>query len=121
VSVIFCAGSYYDLWTSGRSRPKPIIARRFRKWRSLERLVWHARGRSEAEHYPIPAPDPIAAIEFMMEQESLSRRLAAAGACPKFSPANARPLTLPMVREMSTLLQILTDVLVQPHQTRAAA
>ena len=28
----------------------------------------------EAQHFPIPAPDPIAAIEFMMEQKGLSRR-----------------------------------------------
>ena len=28
----------------------------------------------EERHFPIPAPDPIAAIEFMMEQKGLSRR-----------------------------------------------
>ena len=28
----------------------------------------------EAKHFPIPAPDPIAAIRFMMEQMGLTRR-----------------------------------------------
>jgi HTH-type transcriptional regulator / antitoxin HigA len=28
----------------------------------------------EAKHFPVPAPDPIAAIEFMMEQKGLTRR-----------------------------------------------
>ena len=32
-----------------------------------------------------------------------------------------RPLTLPMVRQLSALLQIPTDVLVQPYATRTAA
>ena len=27
----------------------------------------------EAKHHPIPAPDPIAAFEFMMEQKGLTR------------------------------------------------
>ena len=28
----------------------------------------------EAKHHPIPVPNPIAAIEFMMEQKDLTRR-----------------------------------------------
>jgi len=32
-----------------------------------------------------------------------------------------RPLTLPMVRRLSRLLDIPTDVLVQPYATRSAA
>jgi HTH-type transcriptional regulator/antitoxin HigA len=32
-----------------------------------------------------------------------------------------RPLTLPMVRELSALLQIPAEVLIQPYQTRSAA
>jgi antitoxin component HigA of HigAB toxin-antitoxin module len=32
-----------------------------------------------------------------------------------------RPLTLPMVRALSALLQIPTDVLVQSYETRSAA
>jgi HTH-type transcriptional regulator / antitoxin HigA len=79
----------------------------------------------EAKHYPIPAPDPIAAIEFMMEQKGLSRRdlEPAIGSRGRVSEilTRKRPLTLPMVRELSTLLQIPADVLVQPYETRSAA
>ena len=32
-----------------------------------------------------------------------------------------RPLTLPMVRELSALLQIPAEVLIQPYQMRSAA
>src|SRR5713101_4493881 len=79
----------------------------------------------EAEHYPISAPDPIAAIEFMMEQKNLSRRdlEPAIGSRGRVSEIlnRKRPLTLPMVRELSALLQIPTDVLVQAYETKSAA
>jgi HTH-type transcriptional regulator/antitoxin HigA len=79
----------------------------------------------EAKHYPIPAPDPIAAIEFMMEQQGISRRdlEPAIGSRGRVSEilTRKRPLTLPMVRELSTLLQIPAEVLIQPYETRSAA
>ena len=79
----------------------------------------------EAKHYAIPAPDPIAAIEFMMEQKGLTRRdlEPAIGSRGRVSEVlnRRRPLTLPMVRALSALLQIPTDVLVQPYETRSAA
>jgi HTH-type transcriptional regulator/antitoxin HigA len=79
----------------------------------------------EATHYPIPAPDPIAAIEFMMEQKGLSRRELepAIGSRGRVSEVlnRKRPLTLPMVRELSALLQIPAEVLIQPYDTRSAA
>lgn len=79
----------------------------------------------EAQHHPIPAPDPIAAIAFMMEQKGLSRRdlEPAIGSCGRVSEilTRKRPLTLPMVRALSALLNIPTDVLVQPYATRSAA
>ena len=79
----------------------------------------------EAKHYPIPAPDPIAAIEFMMEQKGLTRRdlEPAIGSRGRVSEVltRKRPLTLPMVRALSTLLEIPTEVLVQPYETRSAA
>jgi HTH-type transcriptional regulator/antitoxin HigA len=79
----------------------------------------------EAKHHPIPAPDPIAAIEFMMEQKGLTRRdlEPAIGSRGRVSEVltRKRPLTLPMVRALSALLEIPTDVLVQPYQTRSAA
>jgi HTH-type transcriptional regulator/antitoxin HigA len=79
----------------------------------------------EAQHHPITAPDPIAAITFMMEQKGLSRRdlESAIGSRGRVSEVlnRKRPLTLPMVRALSALLQIPTDVLVQPYETRSAA
>jgi len=79
----------------------------------------------EAEHHPIPAPDPIAAIEFMMEQKGLSRRdiEPAIGSRGRVSEIlnRKRPLTLPMVRALSALLEIPAEVLVQPYETQSAA
>jgi HTH-type transcriptional regulator/antitoxin HigA len=79
----------------------------------------------EAKHVPIPAPDPIAAIEFMMEQKGLNRRdlESAIGSRGRVSEIRTRkrPLTLPMVRALSELLQIPTDVLAQPYAIRSAA
>ena len=79
----------------------------------------------EAAHHPIPAPDPIAAIEFMMEQKALTRRdlEPAIGSRGRVSEVltRKRPLTLPMVRALAAPLDIPTDVLVQPYETRRAA
>jgi HTH-type transcriptional regulator / antitoxin HigA len=79
----------------------------------------------ETTHYPIPAPDPIAAIEFMMQQKGLTRRdlEPAIGSRGRVSEVltRKRPLTLPMVRELSALLQIPAEVLIQPYATRSAA
>src|SRR6185295_4405303 len=79
----------------------------------------------EARHFPIPAPDPIAAIEFMMDQKGLTRRdlEPAIGGRGRVSEVltRKRPLTLPMVRALSPLLEIPTGVLVQPYETRSAA
>jgi HTH-type transcriptional regulator/antitoxin HigA len=79
----------------------------------------------EAKHVPIPAPDPIAAIEFMMEQKGLNRRSLepAIGSRGRVSEVltRKRPLTLPMVRALSALLDIPVDVLVQPYSVRSAA
>ena len=79
----------------------------------------------EAKHHPIPAPDPIAAIEFMMEQKGLTRRdlEPVIGSRGRVSEVltRRRPLTLPMVRALSALLDIPADVLVQPYATRNAA
>jgi HTH-type transcriptional regulator / antitoxin HigA len=79
----------------------------------------------EAEHFPIAAPDPIVAIQFMMEQKGLTRRELepAIGSRGRVSEvlSRKRPLTLPMVRALSSLLDIPTDVLAQPYQVRRAA
>lgn len=79
----------------------------------------------EAKHHPIPAPDPIAAILFMMEQKGLTRRdlEPAIGSRSQVSEviSRKRPLTLPMVRALNNLLQIPADVLIQPYETQSAA
>jgi HTH-type transcriptional regulator/antitoxin HigA len=79
----------------------------------------------EAEHFPIAAPDPIAAIQFMMEQKGLTRRdlEPAIGSRGRVSEVlgRKRPLTLPMVRALSALLDIPTEVLAQPYPVRRAA
>jgi HTH-type transcriptional regulator/antitoxin HigA len=79
----------------------------------------------EAKHYPIPAPDPIAAITFMMEQKGLSRRdlEPAIGSRGRVSEVltRKRPLTLPMVRELSALLEIPAEILVQAYEMKSAA
>ena len=79
----------------------------------------------EAKHFPIPAPDPIAAILFMMEQKGLTRRdlEPAIGSRGRVSEilTRKRPLTLPIVRALSRLLQIPIELLAQPYETRSAA
>ena len=79
----------------------------------------------EARHHPIDAPDPIAAILFMMEQMGLSRRdlEPAIGSRGRVSEVlnRKRPLTLPMVRALSELLHIPMGVLGQAYETRSAA
>src|SRR5260370_39091976 len=79
----------------------------------------------EAKHYPIAAPDPIAAIEFMLEQKGLKRRdlEPAIGSRGRVSGVlnRQRPLTLPMVRALNKLLQIPPDILIQAYKTRSAA
>src|SRR6266516_2307263 len=79
----------------------------------------------EAKHHPIPPPDPIAAIGFMMEQKGLSRRdlEPAIGGRGRVSEVlnRKRPLTLPMVRALTALLDVPTDILVQAYETQSAA
>ena len=79
----------------------------------------------EAEHFPIAAPDPVSAIQFMMDQKGLTRRdlEPAIGSRGRVSEVlnRKRPLTLPMVRALSSLLDIPTDILAQPYQVRRAA
>ena len=61
----------------------------------------------------------------MMDQKGLTRRdlEPAVGGRGRVSEVltRKRPLTLPMVRALSRLLDIPADVLVQPYETRSAA
>ena len=79
----------------------------------------------EARHYPIEAPDPIAAILFMMEHKGLDRHdlEPAIGGRGRVSEIlnRKRPLTLPMIRALAPLLSIPAEVLIQPYETARAA
>ena len=78
----------------------------------------------EAMHLLVDAPDPIAAIVFMMEQKRLTR--------PDLEPAigsrarvaeilnRRRALTLPMIRALSRLLDLPADVLVAGYAVQRA-
>lgn len=76
----------------------------------------------EAHHLPIEAPDPIAAVQFMMVQKGLSRRdlEPAIGSRARIAEIlnRQRPLTLPMIRALSRLLDLPAEVLVQPYRVR---
>ena len=78
----------------------------------------------EAAHVPIAAPDPIGAILFMMEQKQLGRRdlEPAMGSQARVAEVlnRRRALTLPMIRRLTRLLDMLADVLIQPYPTREA-
>jgi HTH-type transcriptional regulator/antitoxin HigA len=79
----------------------------------------------EARHVPIPAPDPITAILFMMEQKGLERRdlEPAIGSRARVAEIlnRKRALTLPMIRALSRLLDLPADALVQAYAVKRAA
>jgi HTH-type transcriptional regulator/antitoxin HigA len=79
----------------------------------------------EARHVPIEAPDPIAAILFMMDQKGLRRRdlEPAIGSRARVAEIlnRRRALTLPMIRALSRLLDLPVDVLVQAYEVKRAA
>jgi HTH-type transcriptional regulator/antitoxin HigA len=73
----------------------------------------------EAEHYTVPAPDPVEAIKYYMESRGLSR-----GDLEPYIGSRARvaevlnrrrPLSLGMIRRLHTGLGIPAEVLVQPY------
>jgi len=81
----------------------------------------------EAQHYSIPAPDPVEAIKYHMESRGLSR-----GDLEPYLGSRARvaevlnrrrPLSLGMIRRLHVGLGIPADILVQPYEvvTTAAA
>jgi HTH-type transcriptional regulator/antitoxin HigA len=76
----------------------------------------------EAKAYPIAPPDPITAIEFRMEQQGLTRRdlESMIGSRARVSEilGRKRNLTLPMIRRLSTGLNISADLLIGLHSVR---
>ena len=77
----------------------------------------------ENKHFPIPAPTPIEAIRFRMEQLGLESRDLAPhiGSRGKVSEvlSGKRPLTLPMIRALSKNLGIPADVLLQEQGSQS--
>ena len=71
----------------------------------------------ENKHYPITAPDPIAAIKQRVEQLGLSRKdlEKSIGSRSRVSEIlnKKRSLTLPMIRKLTKDLNIPADVLIQ--------
>ncbi|MBF0268783.1 MAG: transcriptional regulator [Alphaproteobacteria bacterium] len=79
----------------------------------------------ETRRWPIENPDPIEAINFMMEQKGLSRRdpetiIGGRGRVAEILNRK-RSLTLPMIRGLAKFLDLPADILVQSYPTKAAA
>ena len=78
----------------------------------------------EAERWPIEAPDPISAIEHVMEARGLRQRDLAAliGSQPRASEVlnRHRPLTLAMIRALSGEWNLPAEVLVREYDLTKA-
>ena len=79
----------------------------------------------EAERWPIEAPDPVSAIEHVMEARGLRQKDLAAllGSQPRASEVlnRQRPLTLPMIRALAADWSLPADMLVREYElTRAS-
>ena len=73
----------------------------------------------EEIHHPIPAPDPISYLEFIMEQKNLSRKdlepfIGRRGRVAEILN-RVRPLTIVMIRNLHNGLGIPADVLIQEY------
>ena len=74
----------------------------------------------EAKHHPIDPPDPIGAIRFRIEQQSLTRK----DLEPMIGPRNRvadilngkRSLSIEMIRQLHDRLGISADVLIRPSR-----
>jgi HTH-type transcriptional regulator/antitoxin HigA len=81
----------------------------------------------EAEHHAIEAPDPIALLEFAMEQRGADRSdleplIGRRGRVSEIL-GRKRPLTIGMIRKLKEQWGLPADVLVQPYRlskTKAA-
>lgn len=79
----------------------------------------------EAEHHPIESPDPIALIEFAMEQRGADRAdlEPIIGSRGRVSEVlnRKRPLTIAMIRNLKDEWGLPADVLVQPYPLRRSS
>ena len=78
----------------------------------------------EAAHWPIEAPDPIAAIEHVMEARGFRQKDLAVliGSQPHASEVlnRQRPLTLSMIRSLSAAWNLPADMLVREYDLTVA-
>ncbi len=78
----------------------------------------------EAKHHPISPPEPIAAIEFVLEQRGLSRKdlEGVIGSSGRISEVmnNQRSLTLAMIRKLVEKFDLPADVLIRSTGSKAA-
>ncbi|MGH8223232.1 MAG: helix-turn-helix domain-containing protein [Woeseiaceae bacterium] len=79
----------------------------------------------EREHYPIEAPDPIDFLLHVMEAREMTRKDLEPYIGSRARVAEVlnrvRPLSLDMIRRLSTGLRLPADVLIQGYKVRRAA
>jgi HTH-type transcriptional regulator / antitoxin HigA len=79
----------------------------------------------EEQHYSIPAPDPIEAIQYYMESRGLCRRDLEPYLGSRARVAEVlnrkRPLSLEMIRRLHTGLGIGAEILIQSYPMAAPA
>ena len=76
----------------------------------------------EREHYELPPPEPIAALEYFMANRGWTTKELASlvGSQRKAEEllARMRPLTLTMIRNLERATGIPATILIQPYKTR---
>lgn len=79
----------------------------------------------EREHYPIEAPDPIDFLQHVMEARGLARKDLEPYIGSRARVAEVlnrvRPLTLEMIRKLSSALDLPADVLIRGYELKRAA
>jgi HTH-type transcriptional regulator/antitoxin HigA len=79
----------------------------------------------EREHFPIPDPDPIQFLEHVIEVRGLARKDLEPYIGSRARVAEVlnrvRPLTLEMIRRLSSGLKLPAEVLVRDYRLRKAA
>jgi HTH-type transcriptional regulator/antitoxin HigA len=78
----------------------------------------------EREHYELPPPDPIDALEYFMESRGWTRKdlelyIGSRGRVSEIL-GRKRPLTLAMIRRLERATGIPASILVQPYETEQA-
>lgn len=79
----------------------------------------------EAQHHPIPAPDPIDFLSYAIEARGLTRKdleqyIGSRGRVAEVLN-RTRPLTLAMIRRLSEGLKLPAEILIADYELRQAA